>query len=95
MLPHADSEQPLQAEPHRGTAPRVAAVGGGTGLPNVLRGLRPVLFADAAAPRERLVAIVATSDDGLDFLTRDLAPFVRLAETRWPRFLQPEDPVSV
>ncbi|PYR94685.1 MAG: hypothetical protein DMF84_04290 [Acidobacteria bacterium] len=64
MLPHADSEQPLQAEPHRGTAPRVAAVGGGTGLPNVLRGLRPVLFADAAAPRERLVAIVATSDDG-------------------------------
>ena len=64
VSPHADSEQPLQAEPHRGTAPRVAAVGGGTGLPNVLRGLRPVLFADAAAPRERLVAIVATSDDG-------------------------------
>jgi hypothetical protein len=38
---------------------------------------------------------IATSDDGLDFLTRDLAPFVRLAENRLPRFLQPEDPVTV
>ena len=48
--------------------PRVVALGGGTGLPNVLRGLRPFLCAapDAAldASRERLVAIVATSDDG-------------------------------
>jgi uncharacterized cofD-like protein len=65
MLPHADSEQaPHQADAHRGTLPRVVAIGGGTGLPNVLRGLRPVLFADPSAPRERLVAIVATSDDG-------------------------------
>jgi uncharacterized cofD-like protein len=45
------------------------ALGGGTGLPNVLRGLRPLLCgADDetgdAAPRDRLVAIVATSDDG-------------------------------
>jgi uncharacterized cofD-like protein len=48
--------------------PRVVALGGGTGLPNVLRGLRPLLCGssadDAAAGRERLVAIVATSDDG-------------------------------
>jgi len=48
--------------------PRVVALGGGTGLPNVLRGLRPLLCAapDAApdAFRDRLVAIVATSDDG-------------------------------
>ena len=47
-------------------APRVVAIGGGTGLPNVLRGLRPMLFADGAhdATRDRLVAVVATSDDG-------------------------------
>lgn len=49
--------------------PRVVAIGGGTGLPNVLRGLRPVLFGShdrlrGIAPRDRLVAIVATSDDG-------------------------------
>jgi len=48
--------------------PRVAAIGGGTGLPNVLRGLRPLLcgsgMPDSAATRDRLVAIVATSDDG-------------------------------
>jgi uncharacterized cofD-like protein len=42
------------------------AIGGGTGLPNVLRGLRPLLFPDGAhdATRDRLVAVVATSDDG-------------------------------
>ena len=46
---------------------RVVALGGGTGLPNVLRGLRPLLCAEASereASRDRLVAIVATSDDG-------------------------------
>jgi uncharacterized cofD-like protein len=65
MLPHADSERaPCEAEPRRGSLPKVVAIGGGTGLPNVLRGLRPVLLPDAASPRERLVAIVATSDDG-------------------------------
>jgi uncharacterized cofD-like protein len=50
-------------------APRIVALGGGTGLPNVLRGLRPLLYGSGArnketAPRDRLVAIVATSDDG-------------------------------
>lgn len=49
--------------------PRIVALGGGTGLPNVLRGLRPLLYGAGArsqetAPRDRLVAIVATSDDG-------------------------------
>jgi uncharacterized cofD-like protein len=46
--------------------PRVVAIGGGTGLPNVLRGLRPLLCGESEdmAPRDRLVAIVATSDDG-------------------------------
>lgn len=49
--------------------PRVVALGGGTGLPNVLRGLRPLLYPSFSRrqetpPRDRLVAIVATSDDG-------------------------------
>lgn len=47
--------------------PRVVAIGGGTGLPNVLRGLRPILYGSDSAdllPPDRLVAIVATSDDG-------------------------------
>jgi uncharacterized cofD-like protein len=49
------------------TGPRIVAIGGGTGLPNVLRGLRPLVYADnrqGTPPRDRLVAIVATSDDG-------------------------------
>jgi uncharacterized cofD-like protein len=48
---------------------RIAALGGGTGLPNVLRGLCSLLY--AGAPRghadgaaDRLVAIVTTTDDG-------------------------------
>jgi uncharacterized cofD-like protein len=53
---------------HTGPQPRVVAIGGGTGLPNVLRGLRPLLYGAETqpelAPRDRLVAIVATSDDG-------------------------------
>src|SRR6185295_1251921 len=49
--------------------PRIVALGGGTGLPNVLRGLRPLLYGaddrrQDGAPRDRLVALVATSDDG-------------------------------
>ena len=48
--------------------PRIVAIGGGTGLPNVLRGLRPLLYGtderDGTPPRDRLVAVVATSDDG-------------------------------
>lgn len=48
---------------------RVAALGGGTGLPNVLRGLCSLLY--SGVPRghdgsacDRLVAIVTTTDDG-------------------------------
>jgi uncharacterized cofD-like protein len=52
----------------RGGPPRIVAIGGGTGLPNVLRGLRPLLFPAGdrhdGTPRDQLVAIVATSDDG-------------------------------
>jgi uncharacterized cofD-like protein len=51
-----------------GTRLRVAALGGGTGLPNVLRGLRPLLCGTSDGVRDgvrdHLVAIVATSDDG-------------------------------
>jgi uncharacterized cofD-like protein len=47
----------------------VVAIGGGTGLPNVLRGLCPLACGATDNPehttaRDRLVAIVATSDDG-------------------------------
>ena len=52
----------------QGGAPRIVAIGGGTGLPNVLRGLRPLIYPNdrggGTPPRDRLVAIVATSDDG-------------------------------
>jgi 2-phospho-L-lactate transferase/gluconeogenesis factor (CofD/UPF0052 family) len=71
MSPRSDAARVLQpvaaprpaAEP--GGRPRIVAIGGGTGLPNVLRGLRPMLF-DGSQPVEhdRLVAVVATSDDG-------------------------------
>src|SRR5687768_11213926 len=52
-----------------GTGPKIVAVGGGTGLPYVLRGLRPLLCAAGdrhqdTPPRDQLVAVVATSDDG-------------------------------
>jgi uncharacterized cofD-like protein len=47
---------------------RVVALGGGTGLPVLLRGLKVALFAPgrtcAVAERERLTAIVTAADDG-------------------------------
>jgi uncharacterized cofD-like protein len=67
MLAHsATPSVPLKTDPQMGSTPRVVAIGGGTGLPNVLRGLRPILFPEGAtdATRDRLVAVVATSDDG-------------------------------
>lgn len=67
MLSHAAPQFfPPRPGPLSGSGPRVVAIGGGTGLPNVLRGLRPVLFPDGArdATRDRLAAVVATSDDG-------------------------------
>lgn len=64
-MPQTDARR--QSGPHT-AQPRVVAIGGGTGLPNVLRGLRPLLYGaepqPELAPRDRLVAIVATSDDG-------------------------------
>jgi uncharacterized cofD-like protein len=67
MLPRSTSRPiPTRADLQSSGLPRIVALGGGTGLPNVLRGLRPVLFPDGAtdASRDRLVAVVATSDDG-------------------------------
>jgi uncharacterized cofD-like protein len=66
-LRQADSSR--RTGPDGARPPRIVALGGGTGLPNVLRGLRPLLCGARdeppdAAQRERLVAIVATSDDG-------------------------------
>src|SRR5262245_31072463 len=47
---------------------RVAALGGGTGLPNVLRGLCSLLAGETgdecAFQPDQLVAIVTTADDG-------------------------------
>jgi len=67
MLAHSGHPALVKSDPQSGSAPRVVALGGGTGLPNVLRGLRRIVFPDGActdATRDRLVAIVATSDDG-------------------------------
>ena len=67
MLPRAAFETvPVSLERRSEGNPRVVAIGGGTGLPNVLRGLRPLIFPDGVsdANRDRLIAIVATSDDG-------------------------------
>jgi len=63
----AEFSRPVGSQPTQ--APRIVALGGGTGLPNVLRGLRPLLYGtnprtQELVPRDRLVAIVATSDDG-------------------------------
>ena len=64
---HADGFARVATD--RTALPRVVALGGGTGLPNVLRGLRsqlqPASGGDGSRDeRELLVAIVATSDDG-------------------------------
>lgn len=43
---------------------RVVALGGGTGLPEVLRGFKGILFPDGADDPGRLVAVVTVTDDG-------------------------------
>ena len=67
MFPQTNASSfAARTELQSGAALRVVALGGGTGLPNVLRGLRPLMFPEGAtdASRDRLVAVVATSDDG-------------------------------
>ena len=67
-MPQTSAQRPATVRPEfqSGPMPRIVAIGGGTGLPNVLRGLRPLMFPEGAtdANRDRLVAVVATSDDG-------------------------------
>jgi uncharacterized cofD-like protein len=64
--PVADASR--KTRPAQNAIPRIVAIGGGTGLPNVLRGLRVLLYGvrerEGTPPRDRLVAVVATSDDG-------------------------------
>ena len=43
---------------------RVVALGGGTGLPVVLRGFKTMLFADGGDDPDRLTAVVSVTDDG-------------------------------
>ena len=66
MLHSSPHRVPPKVDAQSGSAPRIVAIGGGTGLPNVLRGLRGLMFPEGATElsRDRLVAIVATSDDG-------------------------------
>jgi uncharacterized cofD-like protein len=69
MLANSSPQPARQTGSQSGPRPRIVAIGGGTGLPNVLRGLRQVLFGSVepgqrTAARDRLVAVVATSDDG-------------------------------
>jgi uncharacterized cofD-like protein len=62
-LPSAADRQDVTERSTR--VPRVVAIGGGTGLPNVLRGLRPLFYEQReSTPRDHLVAIVTTTDDG-------------------------------
>ena len=67
MLAHSSS-QPFPPHRTRGRGrPRVVAIGGGHGpSERAARGLRPLMFPEGAqdATRDRLVAVVATSDDG-------------------------------
>ncbi len=43
---------------------RVVALGGGTGLPQVLRGFKALLFPEGADDPDRLVAVVTVTDEG-------------------------------
>jgi uncharacterized cofD-like protein len=64
---HRRSAGATVLRPSRG-APRCVAIGGGTGLPAVLAGLRRALSSanarDASDARDRLTAIVTMTDDG-------------------------------
>jgi uncharacterized cofD-like protein len=62
-------DRPTPVVQRSGPFPRIVALGGGTGLPIVLRGLKPALFPrgrkqEASRNRDRLTAIVTVADDG-------------------------------
>jgi uncharacterized cofD-like protein len=53
--------------PGGASPPRIVAIGGGTGLPVLLRGLRSALFPERALPhwgRDLITALVTAADDG-------------------------------
>src|SRR5262245_29896808 len=55
----------IMADPATENRIRVVALGGGTGLPVVLRGLRPLAVpAGAGDPQVDLTAVVTMADDG-------------------------------
>src|SRR3989442_5996909 len=63
---HWPARRPLTTDT-AGPGPRIVALGGGTGLPVLLGGLREALFPHnrlASARRDRLTAIVTVADDG-------------------------------
>ena len=69
MLAHSAPQAfPLRPDAQSGPATRVVAIGGGTGLPNVLRGLRPLLFPEGARDLGTFVTIspVAVNDNIID-----------------------------
>src|SRR2546428_12165512 len=60
------ARRPLTTDTAR-PGPRIVALGGGTGLPVLLGGLKEALFPHdrlASARRDRLTAIVTVADDG-------------------------------
>jgi len=67
-----DGARVALARPHRRAVPtalKVVALGGGTGVPVLLRGLRDVMLGEASpwrlrTARDRITAIVTTADDG-------------------------------
>src|SRR5437660_12290092 len=63
---HWPARRPLTTDT-AGPGPRIVALGGGTGLPVLLGGLREALFPRdrlASARRDWLTAIVTVADDG-------------------------------
>src|SRR2546430_16794084 len=63
---HWPARRPLTTDT-AGPGPRIVALGGGTGLPVLLGGLKEALFPHdrlASARRDRLTAIVTVADDG-------------------------------
>jgi uncharacterized cofD-like protein len=69
LLPSLQSVPDARSAPPFPARLRVAALGGGTGLPNLLRGLCAMLYGglsrgDAGLRADQLVAIVTTTDDG-------------------------------
>src|SRR3989442_2425897 len=63
---HWPARRPLTTDT-AAPGPRIVALGGGTGLPVLLGGLKEALFPHdrlASARRDRLTAIVTVADDG-------------------------------